>query len=459
MFKALKIILVLSVLLILYTCKSRDKEEWDSNRKNNVVPSMLLSTEDETSNLLILAKKSAQKDMVKALSYAERAYNMAVEIEDEENMANALHAKGWVYYKNKDYVAALEQYTAALKLNEKIQQRRHMGDCFKDIALIYYRAEFYDIAEDYYRLALHDYEFCLDLTAVSDIKETIANLYIDQQQYITAAFHVNIALDMAQRARDQKQIAKCHNTKGIINRRKDKVDDAIVEHEKAVYYAHEAGDVAFEAEMYNNLGNDYRLKGDFSQALQDYSECLNYKDLLSVSAKINVLFNAAILLTQSNRFKEAEEYLFEAVFLADQNQSYADLRDIKKELGRMYKRKGDDEKSEYYYLQSDELDEKVQAQIKEVGKFLTHAKTEILTYTQHIREKSKLEAERRIYKRWLITLSLLGIVLGIILNKYGSKIRQSYNQHKQEERLKNKVISEVSRMVQEQEQKNDTNAT
>ncbi len=378
---------------------------------------------------------------------------------DLQGMGLAQYTLGDVLTKHKkDYVNGLMSYQQALSIYERLDDREGIAKCYKNIGRVYYRNEFYDIAEDYYRLALHDYEFCLDLTAVSDIKETIANLYIDQQQYITAAFHVNIALDMAQRARDQKQIAKCHNTKGVINQLKEKLDDAIVEHEKAVYYAHEAGDAAFEAEMYNNLGNDYRLKGDFVQALSSYQECIKYKSFLGNDARY-VLLNAAILLTQSNRFKEAEEYLFEAVFLADQNQSYADLRDIKKELGRMYKRKGDDEKSEYYYLQSDELDEKVQAQIKEVGKFLTHAKTEILTYTQHIREKSKLEAERRIYKRWLITLSLLGIVLGIILNKYGSKIRQSYNQHKQEERLKNKVISEVSRMVQEQEQKNDTNAT
>lgn len=446
-------------LIVLSTCKSKYVEEIQTVQEKNLAYSMIIGSEDEVKNLLNSAYSTIDENAILTMSYLDRVYSISKEAGYEECMADALHLKGVVYYKQKHYLAALQSFAESLAINQKLKRSKSIGESYKWTGITYHDTEFYNIAEEYYNLAINEYAYSLDSRNVSEMQRYIAILYQDQKDYTTAAFHLNIALEMAQRARDQKQIAKCHNTKGVINQLKEKLDDAIVEHEKAVYYAHEASDAEFEAEMYNNLGNDYRLKGDLIKSLQCYNESLKYKNLMVVGTKIDVLLNAAILLTQSNRFKEAEEYLFEAVFLADQNQSYADLRDIKKELGRMYKRKGDDEKSEYYYLQSDELDDQIKAEIKKVSDFLTNSKMEILRYNQHLLEKGRVEVEERKLKRWLVTASLLSMALGMFIYKVGSKIRKSYKQHKQEERLKNKVISEVSRLVQEQEQKNDNNTT
>ncbi len=358
-----------------------------------------------------LFNNSWKQDISQAYPYAQKAVELAEQLEYPRILADSYHAMGLYYYVKSDYNSGLSYNYKALKIRESIGDRRMMGNSWNNIGIMYSNQGDHD-------KALEAYNRCLSIRKESN-----------DQQGIGSALG-NIGIEHLAKG-DKEKALECFNES--------------IEIKKALK------DVTGQAYTYEEIANIYRQEGKYSWALENYELAISLLQGSNDNHSLgNMLWNLGTLYTLLGRYDDAKETLSHALSLA---KNFGDIRlqrDITLSLSELSEAQQNAPEALSLYKQAITLKDSILNE--EQSKSFIEMRTKYETEKKEQESKQRLETETLRRNAAFIGLGMALILLIVFLysNYQKSKTNKILEEQKAQITEQNLAIKEQNKELGKQ---------
>ncbi len=323
----------------------------------------LLKVSEGKSKIEILNQLSlllSTTDPKRGIVYGERAYELAVQRDDEHLKAEALENIGRGYFSTYDFLKAAEYLSNSLKIYENLNDDKKIAIITQNIGLSYMQASEFDKAEHFLSLAseqfiknddqsrlancytnlgLVSYLKC-DYVAALDYYENASAIYMainepdNNSELLNRLGMTYWSLGINDKALkyllesnrlkskdNPKSLAIGYNNIGAIYKDLGEFDKALVYYNMALASYQEAGDSLDMPSSLSNIGTIYSAKDDPEKAQSYYEDAL--KISMAVGDKLQTAktkYNIACICLDNGQNEKAKE-------------SFREFLDLSREIG------------------------------------------------------------------------------------------------------------------------------
>ncbi|MFZ8785605.1 tetratricopeptide repeat protein [Thermocrinis sp.] len=164
---------------------------------------------------------------------------------------------------------------------------------------------------------------------------------------------LKLALEHMKRAErltsDKEELMYIYNWLGLIYRRMDYLDDALLYYSRSLMLAIDLENESMQASVLNNIAVIYDNKGELDKALGYFEESLRLQT--DEKEKATTYNNIAIIYDNKGDYQEAVEYFQKAIEIGERYGDYHRVSQRKLNLGVTYRKMKDYEKAEKYILE------------------------------------------------------------------------------------------------------------
>ncbi len=364
-----------------------------------------------------LSRYYLTSDAEKAVMYADKALNLAKDLNDKKGEAKAYGNLGMGYYFLSDYDELLEYYKKSLSAYKSIGDQEGVNV----LATTFYRLNKFHKSLDSYKRSL--LILLSDTNAhVSSIVETyenIGNVYKNLGDYHLALDNYRKALDILDETDDKSTLWR---NIGEIYLYLEDYDSAL---EYFIYLYDELvirKDNIGISEVLNRMAGTLYLKKDLVKAKKLFEEALNLQiDLNDHLGSSLSLLNLAKIAKDHKNYKEAIKNFNKSLKLAEVINNKSVLRTIYCELSLIYKEQQNYKKAyEYQVLYSDISDFLSQEQKAEefTNTLVVHdleKKTQENDILQAKNENYRLRLEKENLSKWRLSFGFTILVILILV--------------------------------------------
>jgi serine phosphatase RsbU (regulator of sigma subunit)/tetratricopeptide (TPR) repeat protein len=267
----------------------------------------------------------------KAMIYSKEAYDLAVNLNNNKQIADAANCVGNTAIDEGAYPMALDYYMKELKAAQECNSKYFIANATCNIGLVYFSENDFQQALDYYKKALPMDEELHDSSNITAATTDIGTVYFQRKDYTNAKKYFTMSLNID---------------------RKRKFTSAI------------SGDL-------ENMGDVYLNQNKYDSALSYLMESLKISSannyLLQIIADKTNIGQTYLGMNKQN---EGTKYLTEAYRLADSIHSLDNVKGTSESLSKLYAKNKDWQKAyEYfqrYFSSKDSLVNETKS--KEIGK-------------------------------------------------------------------------------------------
>lgn len=251
-----------------------------------------------------------QDNLDASLEFYYKALNLIDEVNYKDEVLTVYNNIGIAYDRQKNHSKSLEYYTKVLNLSKSIGDKNTMGICYSNIGTLYAEDGKNKLALDYF------YKF-LKIAEESDNKKNIAIAYLnisnvyDVEGNYTKSFEMQFkAIKVFEELGNQAELALIKANIGssylslakTTSNKSEKVK-SLGESEKyfkeSLVLYKKIGQIESIGQVYYDLSELAKLKGNFENSLNDYKMYIQYRDSLmklkndekSIRAEMNYEFN------------------------------------------------------------------------------------------------------------------------------------------------------------------------
>ncbi len=389
-----------------------------------------------------LSRYYLTSDAEKAVMYADKALNLAKDLNDKKGEAKAYGNLGMGYYFLSDYDELLEYYKKSLSAYKSIGDQEGVNV----LATTFYRlSKFHKSLDSYKRsllILLSDTN--AHVSSIVETYENIGNVYKNLGDYHLALDNYRKALDLLDETDDKSTLWR---NIGEIYLYLEDYDSAL---EYFIYLYDELvirKDNIGISEVLNRMAGTLYLKKDLVKAKKLFEEALNLQiDLNDHLGSSLSLLNLAKIAKDHKNYKEAIKNFNKSLKLAEVINNKSVLRTIYYELSLIYKEQQNYKKAyEYQVLYSDISDFLSQEQKAEefTNTLVVHdleKKTQENDILQAKNENYRLRLEKENLSKWRLsfgfTILVILILVFIIYYRYYLKRVENQNlEHRIKEAL------------------------
>ncbi len=230
-------------------------------------------------------------DYTLALEYFQKTLKVSEEIDDKKEVARSYERIGSIYFEHGNYTSALEYFQKSLKISEKTADRNGISGRYIDIGKIYRFQGDYTKALEYYQKSLKIREELGNKIGISECYNNIGIIYSIQGNYSKALEYYQKSLKIDEELGDKSGISACYNNIGIIYKNQGNYPKASEYYQKSLKIGEELGDKSGNSITYNNIGNIYKYQGDYDNALKYHQKSLKIQKELDDKSGISATYN------------------------------------------------------------------------------------------------------------------------------------------------------------------------
>jgi len=288
------------------------------------------------------------KDFKDAKLYLEKGLKMVKKVGNKEWEGAGYKYLGWYYKDVGNKVLAKKYFMKALNIFRAIGDDRNASRVVKDLSSSYatsdlqacvnqFKAGNYQKAVQYGKEAVREYPnnpisySCLGIAyaKIGQIYKAIENLK-KASEYTS----------------NDKDLMYIYGWLGNEYKEKGDYSNALFYYSKSLKLAEKLGDVSLELGDLNNIAIIFKDKGDYSKALEYYKKVLDSQNGKSQSGKI--YNNIAFIYENMNNYKKAVEYFKKAMNVAEEHGYYLDSCISMLNLGNAYRHIKDFKDAKFY---------------------------------------------------------------------------------------------------------------
>jgi tetratricopeptide (TPR) repeat protein len=308
-------------------------------------------------------------DFKKALDYYQKALNI------EQKKLGAHHLQvlkikskiAEIYEEQNDYDKALEYYNEKLKVQKEKLEQGHpeIAKTYSDIARIYLLKREFDKALENYNIALKMYtdKFGNFGIGVLDIHANISQIYFEKYGCNEALKYIENIIMQYRNMLDQDKYGaiNCYEKKGAFLIAKSEYDKALECFDKARDSRRNIWKTdAKIAVDYNYIGNIYRFKGDYKEALRYYKSALSVIENFSGEQdkiKSEVYSNISDVYIDKGKYNKALEFAEKALKICTQKYGEKNIKTqlVLIRIASICAYKGEFDKAIQYYKNAEKI--------------------------------------------------------------------------------------------------------
>ena len=273
----------------------------------------------------------------KSIESFRNAETFAIRVNDQKRLAGIYNNLGLIYHYSGQYDKANEYNFKSLDLSEEIGDK-NTGYTHVNIALNYAQEKKFEKSLEHNIIGLELFNEKNEIRYVSLILKNIGDVFSEMQELDSAVAYYNKAYDIYKKLDDTESISRYYMLMGIVNQKKEKLEDAKYNYYKAIDILPEKGSRKLLFAIYSNICdlNFYMIDSiDVSNKIKLLDENIskgNY--MLDIAIKIgskkmetesyNVLYKS--FLKQGNNDKAmyyANKYIIEKDSLVSEQKQKA----------------------------------------------------------------------------------------------------------------------------------------
>lgn len=248
---------------------------------------------------------------------AKKAYEFAVNSNNQKVAANSLYLMGWLYRQSDDYVNAVEYYTQASTIYQEIEETRLLANVYDDIGSIFFHALHYKNAERLYKKALEIRKNDLS----SEYGETLFNIGLTKRrlgEHDSALYYYERAASHYIEADKAKPLLNIYNNMGMVMEMTKSYELASKYYIETLERAKTESDTIMISRALHNLGSVAIKQNQLDGALYYYNRALDMrKSLGRPRLLMSTLNNLGHAYLQDNQRERAYHYFLEALEYSD----------------------------------------------------------------------------------------------------------------------------------------------
>ncbi len=388
-------------------------------------------------NFFLKSLKITENDATLKAQTALAFDNIGLVYESEGNFTNArnyylsamkivkgisnLHIQAYIFNSIADFYSsrgnelkALEYYLDAVKLNEKFGNKDEMAKGYNNIGVLYKSEEDYSKAMLYFAQALNSAKDGGNIKIQANIESNIASCYYEKGDYSNALNYDIQTLMLAQTIKSCGTEEVASSNIGLLYWKKSDYSKALQYYEKALECACSSGDKSGQGIIYYNMSMVCSSQGDIPKAFEYGFNALNVstalKDKEATAVDKNLIGE---IYTKQKNYKEAENFILQALYLADTIQLLQTIENSSLDLSNLFGQTGEEQKACATYLQYLNAKEKLATKTvsNETGQLQFKAKNKTRILIQRIENSKEAMLEDLAVQRRTLSITLIIVLL------------------------------------------------
>ncbi|MDQ3110981.1 MAG: tetratricopeptide repeat protein [Bacteroidota bacterium] len=224
--------------------------------------------------------------------------------------ANAMELTGFAYTRKRSYDSAMNYFRQELVLEVELKNDTALSACYNNIGAIFYSKGVFDSSIVYYKKTRDIKKKLGDENSVAQAEINIGMSYKNNGSYILALENLLAAARYYEKENiSDGLVGICYSAIGNVYIEMEDPNGALIYHNKAFDIRSKIKDKRGIAGSFTNIGEAYKLQGNYTLALNNLKKSLDLKqeftDNVSTSASLNLIGEVFFL---QNSFLQAEDY-------------------------------------------------------------------------------------------------------------------------------------------------------
>ncbi len=223
----------------------------------------------------------SQGKIERALEIQFRSLKISESRGDGEGIANSLHSLALLYKKQGEYEKALELYQRSLNIREERAERLDAAQTLSNMGVLYTKLNDNEKAVEYYQRSIAINRELNNARGLANVLNNLGSLYKSQGITELAMQYYEEALKINERIKRYLGISTVLNNMGNINLAQNKVDEAYIQGLRSLKVAEDLGFPEQIARAASLLSKIYKVKGNYSAALDMYELRIQMRDSIN----------------------------------------------------------------------------------------------------------------------------------------------------------------------------------
>jgi len=276
-------------------------------------------------------------DPRKGLSYADSAIELAKKLQLDRKLASAYSHKGVNYGALGNDSAALTMYALALAIHTRIENKTGAAITLNNMAIIHVNNGNYARALELHAQAYSVWEQTGNRPRMATALNNIGVVYFYLADYHRALEYYLRALEMREKLGESWALADNFTNIGIIYKNIGDYEKAVAYHQRALQLYEKNGNKQGTANAFANIGVAFNEAKNTEQALQYFQKSLTLNRYIGNEKKIaGDLTNIGILYKQTGQYSQAVAHLQNALELYAQAEDKNNASSALNHLAKIY---------------------------------------------------------------------------------------------------------------------------
>ncbi len=196
---------------------------------------------------------------------------------NQEKKASLLNPLAFEY-RGIDAMQTRNLAREAYSIGQQVKNHKIQADALHKEGLSYYYFDSYDLAKVLYKRSLQIAQNRSDSSLIAQAYTGIGNVFRLQGINDTALHYLTSALHIYKGLNDKVKVAQCQSTNVDAYLFSSQYDKAMEYHRQSFKTGQETGDRRLQAFNLSSMGNNYRMRGDFKQAIAHNAKTIQIAD-------------------------------------------------------------------------------------------------------------------------------------------------------------------------------------
>ncbi|MEO1054565.1 MAG: sensor histidine kinase [Bacteroidota bacterium] len=401
---------------------------------------LLNKAESDTSRINTLTTLSQSffdnRDTTNARLYADSAFSISKIVDYELGVIRSCIIKSRLSYVHNNYNQALEQAQKAINLASQIEKQELLCQAYLAASISYANLGEFDDAISNTLSAIQIAKEGDDKSVLSGAYNNIATFYARMEQWGRTTEYMQKAIAFTDKG-DSSKLAIRYLNLGNTYFELESLDEAIVAYKESLIFNKQAKNDYVLSNVLSQLGQIMQKKAKYDSALYYHTEAYEIRKKLKNEFRLMQSLNhLGDFYDEVNDYSKASQFWHEALSIAQKLGTKDFVRDIHKNLSHVYEQTVDYKQALYHRKQYEvwkdsttgiahlnkisELELKYETQKKE---------NEILALSkENLEKEAGIEKQSLLIRRLLIgtgVLLIVGILLFIIYKQRSSNQKQN----------------------------------
>ncbi len=289
----------------------------------------------------------------KARSYAEQAYKLATEIEDQHGIGLSLTLLGFTYKQQGEFDRALANFQESHRIRMEMGDLRGVASAHNNMGNIHRKRGEFDKALENYQQSLEIYE---RLNIQEDVARSCQNIgitYKNQGDFEEALRYMLRSLTIQESLKNDHELARAHLNLGNFYALQGLYNKALDYYTSGLQIQKRTGDRHGMAKSYNNLGNIHYQQQNLDLALQFFGKALELQQSLKYWPGLAGTYsNMGAIHREQGSFDLANRMFEESLELCSQLGDQQGMVGSYNNLGTNYEKQAAHEQALKYYFKA-----------------------------------------------------------------------------------------------------------